>query len=590
MKLARLALLTLLLAVPAIGSAQEVGSYPNANALTGTERILADQASSFPCTGCSVNLTPAQISTYLLTSGNLFPTYSTGALTWNGTALAWSAVGSGNVTTSGSPAQYQIPVWVTGTAVGGITPPSTVGVPLIGQGTGSYPIFGALNLAGGSSIVTGTLPIANGGTGAATAALAMAGLLPTYVASNCLTNNGSVLSWAACGNPAGATYTLQYNNAGVFGAIAAPSANNQVLQGSPGSAPAWVTPVTFPNFTAYTSAANGDLLMISPVTGSYPTDQITVGQLFANIPGIVGLNPGATSAASWTTNGLALFGTAATLTDTTGTGTVAIEAATALPPFTIAGSGAFTITNLAELYLPIPVAGTNVTATNKWSLYLAGGEYIVGSFQVQSQITDNGPFVINTGNISHSSWTTNGLLIEQETGTLTDTTATGTVATEAMIAFAGDTLAASNSGVTVTNLDQVLIGAPSAGTNVTATNKWSLHTLGSILNAGFMALANGILDNGTTFTLGTGTGACATSSTLTGGSVTGSFKCTGTAGSSTQIINMPSGVAKNGWHCSASDATSGVAWANEVDSTSAAKIAGTITTTSDVVTFHCDAY
>lgn len=39
------------------------------------------------------------------------------------------------------------------------------GQPLLSQGTGSEATFGALNLAGGTNIVTGTLPVTNGGTG-----------------------------------------------------------------------------------------------------------------------------------------------------------------------------------------------------------------------------------------------------------------------------------------------------------------------------------------------------------------------------------------------------------------------------------------
>lgn len=67
---------------------------------------------------------------------------------------------------------------------------------------------------------------------------------------------------------------------------------------------------------------------------------------------------GGISANSWTTAGLALSGTAATLTDSTGTGTITTEAAAALPAYTIAATNtSVTITNLAELYLPAPVAG-----------------------------------------------------------------------------------------------------------------------------------------------------------------------------------------------------------------------------------------
>lgn len=108
--------------------------------------------------------------------------------------------------------------------------------------------------------------------------------------------------------------------------------------------------------------------------------------------------------------------------------------------------------------------------------------------------------------------------------------------------------------------------------------------------AGAMTTKSALVSGGTTFTLGTGTGACATSSTLTGGKVAGSFVCTGTAGASTQIINLPTLVGGHGYHCSASDATSGVDWANQIGTTATGKISGTLTTTSDVVTFACFGY
>jgi hypothetical protein len=106
-----------------------------------------------------------------------------------------------------------------------------------------------------------------------------------------------------------------------------------------------------------------------------------------------------------------------------------------------------------------------------------------------------------------------------------------------------------------------------------------------------VTLTGPLVAKGTTFTLGTGTGACATSSTLSGGSIGGSFKCTGTAGASTQIINLPTSTGNAAlWYCSASDATAGTAWANEIGSSTTGEVAGTITTTSDVVTFSCTAY
>ena len=59
---------------------------------------------------------------------------------------------------------------------GGLTPTITLtssatsGQALLSQGTGVAPAFGALNLAGGASIITGILPVANGGSGVATGA------------------------------------------------------------------------------------------------------------------------------------------------------------------------------------------------------------------------------------------------------------------------------------------------------------------------------------------------------------------------------------------------------------------------------------
>lgn len=93
---------------------------------------------------------------------------------------------------------------------------------------------------------------------------------------------------------------------------------------------------------------------------------------------------------------------------------------------------------------------------------------------------------------------------------------------------------------------------------------------------------------GATFTLGSGTGACTTTSTLTGGPTAGSFKCTGTAGASTQPIVLPS--APHGWVCSASDVTSGIVWAQSATSAAGCTVSGTLTTTSDVVVFSAIGY
>lgn len=105
-----------------------------------------------------------------------------------------------------------------------------------------------------------------------------------------------------------------------------------------------------------------------------------------------------------------------------------------------------------------------------------------------------------------------------------------------------------------------------------------------------MASASGHVSGGPTFTLGAGTGACATTSTLVGGSSAGSFLCTGTAGASTQIVNLPSVAGLHSWSCWANDDTSKVAWSTGATASTAITLSGTIATTSDKVVFGCLGY
>lgn len=92
---------------------------------------------------------------------------------------------------------------------------------------------------------------------------------------------------------------------------------------------------------------------------------VTTGLLLNSAPLTLSGN---ISSAAWTTSGLRIKGVAATLTDTSSSGTVAAAYTDALGGNTIAASSATTYTNYVSAYVKDPVAGTNVTMTNKSAL------------------------------------------------------------------------------------------------------------------------------------------------------------------------------------------------------------------------------
>lgn len=79
------------------------------------------------------------------------------------------------------------------------------------------------------------------------------------------------------------------------------------------------------------------------------------------------------------------------------------------------------------------------------------------------------------GNLSFTAWTTNGIALNSAAASYTDTTSTGTVATQVVHSFGVPTLLASSATV-YTNASNVYIaGPPTASTNVTITNPWALY-------------------------------------------------------------------------------------------------------------------
>lgn len=113
-----------------------------------------------------------------------------------------------------------------------LAPSATSGVPLISQGATSDPAYGAVNLAGGSSIVSGTLPVGNGGTGGTS--LSGAGITTftgTITSGHCAqfsNTTGQVSdSGAACGGGGGSGTV----NSGTSGQLAYYGATGTAVSG-----------------------------------------------------------------------------------------------------------------------------------------------------------------------------------------------------------------------------------------------------------------------------------------------------------------------------------------------------------------------
>lgn len=135
----------------------------------------------------------------------------------------------------------------------------------------------------------------------------------------------------------------------------------------------------------------------SGANGNFIVNNVGTGNLLFNFGGVTGITvsggrmrvgsalaPSAElhvggagrSAAAWGLSGIVLTLGAATYTDTStaASGTVVSAAMSAFPATTYASTNtAVTVSDLFGLYVNLPLAGTNVTATRRWSLGLAGG-------------------------------------------------------------------------------------------------------------------------------------------------------------------------------------------------------------------------
>ncbi len=237
------------------------------------------------------------------------------------------------------------------------------------------------------------------------------------------------------------------------------------------------------------------------------------------------------SSAAWDVNGIQYQSLAATYTNnstsSSGTVTSAVITSYARPTIAAANTGV-TCTNAATVYIAnAPLAGSNMTLTNSYSLWIPSGKVLIGDASASTSAT-TGSLVLGGGlgisgtvniggNLIAPSWTTNGIRFASIGATYTNsTTASSSVAASAVInSFGVPTISAINSSVTTTNAATVYIGgAPAAGSNMSLINSYSLwipsgkvligdttastsSTTGSLVISGGLGVSNNINVGGT---------------------------------------------------------------------------------------------
>lgn len=339
---------------------------------------------------------------------------------------------------------------------------------------------GTLSVSGSSQSANLVVASPNGSAGAvsprAIVAADIAGAVPASAAVLASNSSSALTALTLAGNLAinsGVLGTTQAINAqtGTSYAVATTDAGKLLTLSNASAVAVSLSQATTTGFTAgfsfdvqnkgagtvtitpATSTINGSsTLAIAQNTGCTVTSDGTNYQVSACTA--VAPNSGVFSALSSGTNTSAamLVGTGASL-GPTGTGTVTANAITGTP------AGAFA------------------------ALSATGATTLQGSFQV---------YPGNGSGYSAASWTTNGIGLIAPINTYTDTTATGTVTTEAAYALGAPTIAATNT-ITITNLANLYLPAPVAGTHVTATNLWSLYAPGHVFTG--QLTVNGNISN-----------------------------------------------------------------------------------------------
>lgn len=372
---------------------------------------VADGVTSVGGTGTvnGITLTGTVTSTGNLTlggalSGVNLTTQVTGTLPVANGGTGITSLGTGVATFLGTPSSANLAAAVTdetGTGALVFANSPTLVTPTLGT-----PASGTLTNATGLPLttgVTGTLPIANGGTGQTTANAAFNALVPSQTGNSgkVLTTNGSSTSWTTSLTAAGSNTQVQFNSSGVFGASANLTFDGSTLTvngiavtrgaNSVGTNTIIDSIMQF-NTTGNNNVAVGSNALYSNTTGFYNT-AIGSGSMFNHTTGESNTALGFFSLRSNTTgNNNTAVGSSTLGSNTTGANNVAVgeEALTQSTSSSNTALGFYALRNLTSGAGNIAIgefAGSSVTT--------GGNNTLIGGFQGSTSLA--GVVAINAG-------------------------------------------------------------------------------------------------------------------------------------------------------------------------------------------------
>ena len=312
-----------------------------------------------------------------------------GAATVNGQACA---LGSTCNVNNGAP-QYSVAInGVAGTALSGVSPGSTLGVPLVSQGASSNPTFG-------------TVAIGGGGTGQTTAAAAFNALSPLTVEGDlhyyhsgantrlgiggngqCLTSNGTDPVWGSCSTGSGTVTSVGLTMPSIFSVSGSPVTGSGTL-------------------TAGLANQSANLFMAGPPSGnaSVPTFRALVG---ADLPAPTASSLGGVESMSCSggqfLNQISTGGVPTCATPSGGSGSSGLgNASTVVDSSKMAGSSFDAVTNAAvtQICTTEGLAGGTVENRGLTGSYMAmSGNIILGSDSCAVGINlPSGTVAVNNG-------------------------------------------------------------------------------------------------------------------------------------------------------------------------------------------------